>query len=146
MNEILWVDFSSSEEMERCYAVRFEVFVQGQAVPPELEVDEADETARHALALVDGEPAGTARLLLDTPQPGHAKIGRVAVRARFRGRGLASELMTLLEAKAAELGQSQITLDAQVSVIPLYEKLGYEAHGPIFDDAGIDHRKMTKNL
>ena len=146
MNELHWVDFSSSEEMERCYAVRFEVFVQEQAVPSELEIDEADETAKHALALVGGEPAGTARLLLDTPQPGQAKIGRVAVRARFRGRGLASDLMKLLEAKAAELGQSQITLDAQVSVIPLYEKLGYQAYGPIFDDAGIDHRKMTKNL
>ncbi len=146
MAELQWVDHASTAEMEQCYAVRLEVFVQEQSVPLELEIDEADITAKHALALIDGEPAGTARLLIDTLGPGQAKIGRVAVRTKFRGQGLASKLMALLEMKAKDLGQSQITLDAQVSVIPLYEKLGYEAYGPIFDDAGIDHRKMTKTL
>ncbi len=145
MKELRWVNYSSPE-MEACFAIRMEVFVQEQAVPVELEIDKADQTAKHALIYVDKQPAGTARLLLDTPTQGQSKIGRVAVLSRHRGQGLASDLMGFLETQARELGQKQITLDAQVTVIPLYEKLGYQAFGPVFDDAGIDHRKMSKML
>lgn len=133
--------------MAHCYAIRFEVFVQGQNVPEELELDEYDAVARHLLVMGDdGLPAGTARLMVDTPLPGQAKIGRVAVRETYRGQGLASLLMRRLEEEARARRQSSIVLDAQLAVIPMYEKLGYEAHGPIFDDAGIDHRKMTRVL
>ena len=145
MSEIRWVDYGSPE-MEQCYAIRWDVFVHEQAVPAELEIDEADKTAKHALISVDGAPAGTARLLLNTPNQGESKIGRVATRAAFRGRGLASALMLFLEAEAVRQGQTKVTLDAQVSVIPLYERLGYVAYGPVFDDAGIDHRKMSKPI
>lgn len=117
-----------------------------QAVPPELEIDDADGSAIHALAVVAGEPAGTARLLLNTPLAGEAKIGRVAVKSTFRGQGLATRLMRFLEEIARREEQSKITLDAQLPVIPLYEKLGYQVYGPVFDDAGIDHRKMSKRL
>lgn len=137
----------SEEDMRLCYEIRWEVFVHEQAVPEEIEIDEYDAVARHALVFgADGQPAGTARLLVDTPGPGKCKIGRVAVRASHRGQGLASRLMRALEEVAAASGQREIILDAQVGVIPMYEKLGYEAYGPIFDDAGIDHRKMTKSL
>jgi predicted GNAT family N-acyltransferase len=133
--------------MRACYAVRREVFVDEQAVPEELELDAYDATALHLLALApDGEPAGTARMMAHTPLPGQAKIGRVAVRSRYRGQGLASSMMGRLEDEARVLGLREVVLDAQVSVIAMYEKLGYRAHGPVFDDAGIDHRKMSKLL
>lgn len=120
--------------------------MEEQAVPPELEIDDADGSAIHALVVVAGVPAGTARLLLNTPLAGEAKIGRVAVKSAFRGQGLATQLMRFLEAIARQERQSKITLDAQLPVIPLYEKLGYQAYGPVFDDAGIDHRKMSMTL
>lgn len=138
---------TSDEDMAHCYAIRFEVFVEGQNVPEELEIDEYDPVARHLLILAsDGQPAGTARMMLDTPSPGWVKIGRVAVREKYRGQGLARLLMRGLEDEAREAGQTRAVLDAQVAVIPMYEKLGYQAHGPVFDDAGIDHRKMTRTL
>jgi predicted GNAT family N-acyltransferase len=133
--------------MSLCFGIRWEVFVHEQAVQEELEIDDYDASARHLLVFADdGHAAGTARLMLDTPQPGQAKIGRVAVRSAYRGLGLASQLMRALEAAAAASGQSSVVLDAQLTVIPMYEKLGYQACGPIFDDAGIDHRKMSKAL
>jgi predicted GNAT family N-acyltransferase len=145
MPQLRWVE--SQQDLSACYDIRREVFVQEQAVPEELELDDYDAVARHALVVAnDGQPAGTARLLVDTPQPGQSKIGRVAVRAPHRGQGLAVLLMRALEAEAASRGQSSIVLDAQVAVIPFYEKLGYQAYGPVFDDAGIDHRKMSKSL
>ena len=138
---------TSEEDMALCYGIRHDVFVTEQAVPVELELDGYDALARHALVVADdGVAAGTARLLLNTPQPGQSKIGRVAVRPAYRGQGLASRLMRALEAEAAAQGQTSILLDAQLAVIPMYEKLGYQAFGPVFDDAGIDHRKMTRSL
>ncbi len=44
---------------------------------------------------------------------------------------------------ARELRLEPVILDAQVQVIPFYEKLGFVAEGPVFDDAGIPHRRMT---
>jgi predicted GNAT family N-acyltransferase len=133
--------------MEACYAIRWEVFVHEQAVPEDLELDSYDATAHHLLVFdEDGTAAGTARVMLDTPELQQAKIGRVAVRSAYRGRGHAARLMAALEAKAVSHRQISIILDAQMSVIPMYEKLGYKAYGPVFDDAGIDHRKMTKLL
>jgi len=92
---------------------------------------------------VDGQPAGTARLRV---VEGLAKAERVAVLERFRGAGVGAALMRALEGEARRRGLDQMVLHAQVRVIPFYERLGYAAHGPVFDDAGIPHRAMRKRL
>ncbi len=137
----------TEEDLQACFAVRTEVFVQEQAVPEELELDSYDAVALHLLLRAEnGQPVGTARMMVDNPEGGTAKIGRVAVLAAHRGHGLARRLMEAMEALARQAGQQRLVLDAQLNVLPMYEKLGYQAHGPVFDDAGIDHRKMTKEL
>jgi predicted GNAT family N-acyltransferase len=47
---------------------------------------------------------------------------------------------------AARQGNTVAALDAQVAVIAFYEHLGFVAEGPVFDDAGIVHRRMTRSL
>ena len=54
-------------------AIRYNVFVEEQKVPEELEIDGLDDKAKHVLAFVDSVQIGTGRILSD----GH--IGRVAV-------------------------------------------------------------------
>ena len=49
-------------------------------------------------------------------------------------------------ARAAARGFTVAILDAQVPVISFYERLGFAAEGPVFDDAGIPHRRMTRPL
>jgi hypothetical protein len=61
------------------------VFVVGQGVPHDLEVDGLDSTCAHFLASLAGEPIGTARLFM--PEAGRAKAQRVAVLERARGGG-----------------------------------------------------------
>lgn len=127
-------------------AIRFEVFVDEQQVPPELEPDEWDDGALHLLAVnaQTGEALGTARVV--DKKNGVAKIGRVAVRQSARGRGVGQALMAGALEHAARAGQSVAVLDAQVPVIAFYERLGFVAEGPVFDDAGIPHRHMTLTL
>ena len=45
--------------------IRFEVFVDEQNVPEELEIDGLDEEAKHVLAYIDKEAIGTGRILSD---------------------------------------------------------------------------------
>ncbi len=121
-------------------SVRYKVFVIGQNVPIEREIDDDDKRYTHFLAMDGDKPIGTARLTLD----GH--VGRVAVLKGYRKFGVGKELMMQLEEAASEMGFDEIKLNSQLQAIPFYEKLGYEAYGRIFIDAGIEHRCMKKRL
>lgn len=131
-------DWSSHEK--ELTAVRYEVFVLGQNVPVELELDSNDRRYTHILALDGDKPVGTARLTSD----GH--IGRVAVLKEYRKYGIGKEMMIQLEEIAFESGFEEVELAAQTHAVPFYEKLGYAAYGEIFMDAGIEHRHMKKKL
>jgi predicted GNAT family N-acyltransferase len=118
------------------------VFVDEQGVPPWEEMDALDETADHFAALVDGRVVGTARLVEKTP--GIGKIGRVAVEQEARARGVGRTLMIYVMDYGFERYET-LALEAQVQVLPFYEKLGFVAEGPVFLDAGIEHRLMKMN-
>ncbi|MFT0851192.1 GNAT family N-acetyltransferase [Achromobacter sp. F4_2707] len=122
-------------------AIRHEVFVVEQKVPVQDEQDEHDAVCVHAVAYAaNGEPVGTGRLLPD----GH--IGRMAVRRSQRGKGLGSLLLTRLMEEARRRGLPQVVLAAQVSARPFYAAHGFEAHGSVFLDAGIEHIMMRRAL
>lgn len=133
---------TSAQDREACYAIRTTVFVQEQNVPPELELDALEDQCVHFLARENGVPLGTARLL----DRGYAKVQRVAVVKSARGTGLGRRLMEAVLGHAKAAGFTEARLDAQVSAIAFYERLGFVAEGPEFDDAGIAHRLMTKAL
>ncbi|MGA5816491.1 GNAT family N-acetyltransferase [Kitasatospora sp. NPDC094028] len=135
-------------------AVRREVFVVEQSVPEELEYDEYDATSVHVLALADdGTALGTGRLIFGAQAAeltggveGRVLLGRLAVRAAARGTGLGAALVRAIEAAGAERGGVEVELHAQVRALGFYERLGYVAQGPVYDDAGIPHRTMTRVL
>ena len=124
-------------EREACYDIRKDVFVEEQAVPLELEMDEYDEIAVHFLLRdADQTPLATARLL---DKHGLAKIGRVAVRKEARGQGLGLMLMQFVLDESQKRGFTEAVLDSQTYAIPFYARLGFTAEGEEFDDAGIPH-------
>jgi len=69
--------------------IRFAVFVDEQQVPAELEMDDADAHCIHVLAFDDETAIGTGRI--DIARSG--KVGRVAVLASHRGRGVGTAVM-----------------------------------------------------
>jgi len=131
------------DEFEACYAIRKTVFVEEQAVPLELELDEYDDAATHFLLRGGASPLATARLL---DKHGLAKIGRVAVLREVRGRGLGLVLMRAVLDEARRQGFTEAVLDSQTYAIPFYERLGFVAEGEEFDDAGIPHYLMRRRL
>jgi len=131
-------------DVETAYAIRREVFVAEQAVPAELERDEDDATAHHVLAYVDGRPVGAGRLVVE--DGGVAHLGRLAVLASARGRGVGAALVRGLEQVARGRGLAESVLASQTHAVRFYERLGYVAYGAEFDDAGIPHRWMRRRL
>jgi hypothetical protein len=74
-----------TDDLATCHALRRIVFTDEQGVSVTDDVDGKDDAARHLLALSDGRPVGTARLLTSGTT---GKIGRVCVLADARGQGL----------------------------------------------------------
>lgn len=130
-----------TDEVAAALALREAVFVGEQGVPLGDELDGRDDAALHLVAVEDGEVVGTCRLLHD----GSAlRLSRMAVTPECRGRGIAAALLAETDRRAAQLGTERVALAAQLSAVPLYERSGYRAHGEVFEDAGILHRRMEK--
>jgi|TARA_B110000495_G_scaffold187757_1_gene187425 predicted GNAT family N-acyltransferase len=121
-------------------AIRFEVFVDEQNVPPELEIDGLDPECLHALAFNEDTSIATGRLLKD----GH--IGRVAVLASYRNQGIGTLIMKSLINAARNRSFQSVILSSQTQAIPFYEQLDFQTQGPIYQEAGIDHIDMVLKL
>ncbi|HZW14384.1 MAG TPA: GNAT family N-acetyltransferase [Noviherbaspirillum sp.] len=117
--------------------VRYDVFVQEQKVPLEMEWDEMDPLCRHAVAYGDeGKAIATGRLLPD----GH--IGRMAVRAEKRGQGIGGTILRALMDEAKRRGDKAVMLNAQIHAEPFYTRFGFVREGQEFMEAGIPHIAM----
>ncbi len=120
--------------------VRRAVFIEEQAVPEVMEWETIDAECDWFVALDGAELVGIARL---TPQ---GRIGRMAVLKNWRGKGIASGLLSLTLERAKTRGLAQVELHAQSHAIGFYERFGFIAVGVEFDEAGIPHRQMGLNL
>ncbi|MCY4560489.1 MAG: GNAT family N-acetyltransferase [Chloroflexi bacterium] len=134
-------------ELEGAFSLRIRVFVGEQGVPADIEVDEADTDPGtvHAVALHNGVIIGTGRLLPDVDGKG-PHIGRMAVERDRRRDGIGGQVLNFLEDQGRARGFRQITLHAQEYVKSFYAGHGYREVGDIFEEAGISHREMVKEL
>lgn len=134
----------TTSDIDTCRALRRAVFIEEQGIREEDEWDDLDGAAIHLLAWQDGAPVGTARILT---QGETGKIGRVCVLPEARGTGLGRQLIRAgMDVLQARPGITRAKLGAQTHAIGFYEKLGFVADGPIYDDAGIPHRDMIREL
>ena len=125
-------------------ALRSRVFVDEQGVPAEIEQDAHDVTAVHALAEDDeGRVVATGRLLV---RDDRGVIGRMAVDASARGHGYGAAVLAELHRQAAALGLAEVELHAQLTARGFYERAGYTAVGDVYEEAGIAHVTMRRQL
>ena len=135
------VEAGSWKELgEEARQVREAVFVDEQKVPRDIEWDEHDAVSRHVIARdSDGGAIGTGRLLTD----GH--IGRMAVLADWRGKGVGRALLERLLEEARQQGHTHLALHAQTQASGFYRRFGFVEEGPEFMEAGIPHRTMVRS-
>jgi len=135
IREVSW-----AQEQANLTSIRYEVFVIEQKVPVEEELDELDPLARHFLVTEGEELLATGRLLSD------GRIGRMAVRKIARGKGVGLKMLAFMIDAAKASNQDHLYLHSQTHAIGFYAKLGFQAHGEEFFDAGIPHVEMTLEI
>lgn len=142
------INVTTEEQLQQALDIRKDVFVLEQKVPIDLEIDDydrLDSDAFHVLIKSEGQYAATGRITYYNKDS--AKMQRIAVRKPFRSKGIGRVLMMALESQARELKLQYSVLDAQVQAEAFYRKLGYETiSDEPFDDAGIPHVRMKKEL
>lgn len=132
----------NKKDQKKAQEIRHSVFVIGQNVPADMEIDEFEKEAYHYLAFLNNNPVGAARWRITREG---VKLERFAVLTEFRGRGVGSAMVEkiLLDIKNdPDAGNKQIYLHAQIDAIPLYRKFGFVKYGNMFDEAGLMHYSM----
>jgi predicted GNAT family N-acyltransferase len=125
--------------------LRTRVFVLEQGVPAEIEQDDRDATAVHALSRDgSGRVVATGRLLLG--DDGRASIGRMATDPAARGNGHGAAVLSELQRQAVARGVVEIVLHAQLTARGFYDRAGYTAVGEVYEEAGIAHVTMVRRL
>lgn len=125
--------------------LRTDVFVQEQGIGAHLVWDDADATAVHALVSNRlGRPVATGRLTQQAPAIG--RIGRMAVDRGLRGSRFGKDVLMGLVDAARKRGDTEVVLHAQCSAEGFYARLGFNARGPVFEEAGIRHIEMALSL
>lgn len=125
--------------------IRAEVFIREQGIPMDLELDEADHDALHALVLNRlGMPLATGRLIRHAP--GVSRLGRMAVIASMRGSSVGRRVLEALTEAAWQRGDHTVLLHAQLSAVNFYRRFGFVENGPHFEEAGIIHVEMMRTV
>ncbi|GAC31415.1 GNAT family N-acetyltransferase [Paraglaciecola polaris] len=106
------------------------------------DIDNHDQLSWHVCIYQGDELVGYARAR-ETDNGQMAKIERVVCAASHRRTGLGKELIkqciSIIEQHYAV---KNIMLSAQTNAIAFYRKFGFEKHGLVYDDGGIEHIDM----
>ena len=138
------VKVHTSKDFDLAKNIRYEVFVIGQNVPADEEIDAFEDESFHFLAFKENEPCGAARWRLT--QNG-VKLERFAVLEKYRSQGVGSALVTSVLEDINSNPKSKgklLYLHAQLSAMKLYSKFGFKQVGGLFQECDIDHYKMVK--
>ena len=120
--------------------LRVDVFVvEQECAYPELDGRDVEAGTWHLWAADNQRIVSYLRLL---SEPDGHRIGRVCTAAAARGNGLAGTLLS----RALELtGGTRSYLNAQLTVVPFYERFGFRTTGDSFDEDGIAHVLMIRD-
>lgn len=151
--EMIWRSFDelSRDQLYEVLRIRSDIFVAEQQ-SPYCDVDGLDREALHLLAYEQDSAHGGARALagylrlLPPIMAGPAPvIGRIAVRHAYRGQGHGLALVQeALEEVSRRFRPQAVKLSAQSHLCAFYERLGFQANSPPYDDHGVPHVDMIR--
>ena len=144
MDKLSYKLVESGRELAAAFKVRKEVFVEEQGISEDIELDSNDSEALHIVVKDGKRVIGTARVLF--PAPGVAKIERMAILGPFRRKGIGSRIISFLNTELKNRQIRKAVLHAQYSSVAFYKSCGFVESGLPFNEAGIRHLRMEKEL
>lgn len=131
------------EELAQVLKIREIVFILGQNVDWEEEMDGLDDKATHIIAVLDGKAVGCARIRFIEDK---AKLERIAVLGEYRRQGIGKAITDYMVEIARKKKVREAYMHAQIYANDFYEKCGFKARGKEFMEAGIAHKEMYMSL
>lgn len=131
---------------EAALSLRYRLFFQEHDLPWSILFDDKEATSTH-LALIDGENlVAYGRLSSDADM--NFQISQMVVDPKHQGRGYGTEVLERLIALTREMHGNSIFLNARISAIAFYEKMGFIAFGEPFKSKStqVEHIKMKLEL
>lgn len=125
--------------------LRVDIFIveQNCAYP---ELDGHDQRALHLMYLEEDEVIAYSRILPPGEKYDDCSIGRVLVKKKARGTGIARVLMEKAIVEAERVWKAErIKICAQSHLQKFYGSLGFIADSNEFDEDGIPHIYMVRN-
>jgi len=129
------------DDLLKSFFVRGIVFCEGQDIAYSEEVDGLDFSSVHFLGTIDDEPVATTRMRVLGE---FVKIERLAVREKYRGKGIGKEMFAFVLNHISEMGYKKLKLHSQVYLVKFYEDFGFVKKGEMFLEADIEHYYMEK--
>jgi predicted GNAT family N-acyltransferase len=136
--KVVWIK-GKEKRIEDALKIRFKVFVEEQQVPEDMEWDNIDDYAEHLVLYKDETPIATGRWFEEDEK---ILVGRIAVLKEYRGSNFGNVIVKSFIDRIFGKGFNEIYIHAQTRVQGFYEKLGFEAFGDKYDEAGIEHIGM----
>ncbi|WP_116542294.1 GNAT family N-acetyltransferase [Pontibacter virosus] len=136
------------DELYDMLRLRSEVFVVEQnCVFPDM--DDKDQLCHHVLFYnEDRILVATSRLVpAGVAYSDMMSIGRIVTSQLVRGTGVGKELVEMSIEECYRLfGKGAIRIGAQLYAKKFYERFGFEQSSEVYDEDGIDHIKMVKQV
>ena len=137
----------SLKELYEITRSRCEVFIQEQKIICEEELDGIDDKCIHVFLEKNKRVVAYCRMVPAGINYTNMSIGRVLVLKDYRGKGIAQEMLNVTIKYIKEiLLEKEIVLSSQLYVKELYEGVGFTVYSDIYEEAGIPHVKMHKNI
>jgi predicted GNAT family N-acyltransferase len=135
---------TGDDELQETFEVRRQVFILEQGISEDLVFDGRDREALH-MVVKDGERViGSARVQLLADN--QAKLERMAILNHYRRKGIGREMLLFLDTVWKDKQVQQVIIHAQLEVVPFYKLCGFDELGLPFQEAGIKHIKMRKQI
>jgi len=135
---------TGDDELRQAFEVRKQVFVREQGISEDLVFNGHDNKALQ-MVVKDGERViGSARVKFLAGN--QAKLERMAVLKHYRRKGIGKEMLLFLDGVLKDKQVKQVIIHAQLEVVPFYKLCGFNELGLPFQEAGIKHIKMCKQV
>ncbi len=133
-----------SAEYEEMLQLRKTALLEPIGIPFHYIVPEKEKNDVFIGAFEAGDIIGCCVLTRLNPQL--VQLRQMAVSPAYQGRGIGATVLSFAETVAKAHGYSTMMMHARDPVREFYAKQGYEVFGEPFQEVGLGHHKMQKQL